>query len=105
MSHRVAVVFAAGLVAGLAAYQQSPMDPFPAPIPATEGAIAVNFVEFATIPDVGGLAPRMMTMAQEPGGTGRVVSTMVGPLYSLSADGKNVVEYLDMNAAQWNMPV
>ena len=28
-------------------------DPFPNPIPAEEGAIKVNFVEFATLPDVG----------------------------------------------------
>src|SRR5580765_4120259 len=30
---------------------QAPNDPFPTPIPAVEGVIKVDFVEFATIPD------------------------------------------------------
>src|SRR5580765_1539265 len=34
-------------------------NPFPEPIPATEGVVTVNFVEFATVPDAGADAPRM----------------------------------------------
>ena len=33
-------------------------DPFPTPIPASDGVIAVKFAEFATIPDFNGAAPR-----------------------------------------------
>src|SRR5689334_9731067 len=42
-------------------------DPWPNPIPAEEGAIKVNFVEFATLPDVEGNAARPMLMSYEPG--------------------------------------
>src|ERR1700681_2820369 len=34
-------------------------NPFPAPIPATEGVIKVNFVEFASVPDAGTDPARM----------------------------------------------
>src|SRR6185436_4126665 len=34
-------------------------DPFPKPIPTTEGVIRVRFAEFATIPDFNGAAPRI----------------------------------------------
>ena len=46
---------------------QSPDDPFPEPIPATEGVIRVSYAEFASIPDVGGEAARMMLLVDEPG--------------------------------------
>ena len=42
-------------------------DPFPEPIPATEGTIQVNYVELASIPDREGTAARMMTLLTEPG--------------------------------------
>ena len=49
-------------VAPALAQQTSSGDPFPSPIAATEGVISVNFVEFASIPDVGTEAPRMMIL-------------------------------------------
>ena len=42
-------------------------NPFPAPIPATEGVIKVNFVEFASVPDAGTEAARMNLLLDEPG--------------------------------------
>lgn len=80
-------------------------DPFPAPIPATEGAIRVNFTEFATLPDIEGVAARAMTLVTEPGTRRMFVSDMRGPLYSLSYDGRTVTEYLDINDTQWGVPV
>ena len=46
---------------------QGTSDPFTTPINATADVIAVNYTEFATIPDTGGEAPRMMMMVDEPG--------------------------------------
>ena len=37
-------------------------DPFPAPIRATEGAVRVNVTEFASLPEIGGVAARMMNL-------------------------------------------
>jgi hypothetical protein len=87
----------------VSAVQQLSTDPFP-PIPTT-GGITVSFAEFATIPDANGQAPRMMHFVDEPGTKRLFVSTMRGPLYSVSYDGKTVTEYIDINAAAWSMPV
>jgi hypothetical protein len=45
------------------------MTRFPDPIPATEGVVAVHFIEFASVPDFPGQAQpaRMMTLLDEPG--------------------------------------
>ena len=80
-------------------------DPFPAPIEATQDVIAVNFVEFAALPDAGGEAARMMHMLDEPQTQRLFVSTMPGMLYSISYDGKTVTPYLDMNATNWGIGV
>ena len=77
----------------------SPGDPFPNPIPATDGAIRVNFREFASIPDIEGVAARMMNLVTEPGTNRMFVSDMRGVLYRVSEDGKQVTRYLDANAA------
>src|SRR5688500_8767191 len=53
-------------------------DPFPNPIPAEEGAIKVNFVEFATLPDVEGNPARPMLMSYEPGTRRLFVNDMHG---------------------------
>jgi hypothetical protein len=84
---------------------QSTKDPFPSPIPATDGVILVKFVEFAAIPFIGDEAPRMMLLVDEPGTKRLFVHTMQGPLYSVSYDGKTVTQYLDVNAAAWGVPV
>jgi hypothetical protein len=88
---------------------QAANNPYPAPIEATEGVIAVGFTEFATLPDVtvgtNSVAPRMMMLADEIGTKRLFVSTMTGMLYSISYDGKTVTPYLDLNAADWTTPV
>ena len=90
---RISPVFVAAMLsASPALAQPTGSNPFATPIAATEGVIAVNFVEFATIPDISGEAPRMMLLVDEPGTRRMFVNTMRGPLYSLSYDGKTVVE-------------
>jgi Glucose / Sorbosone dehydrogenase len=90
----------------LPTFAQAPNDPFPKPIPATEGVIKVNFVEFTSLPDLGGQQPsRPMLLVDEPG-TGRMfVNDMRGPLYTVSHDGKAVALYLDINASNWGVNV
>ena len=74
------------------------------PIPATEGVIKVNFVEFASLPDLGEPMPaRMMLLVDEPGTQRLFVNDMRGPLYSVSHDGKAVTLYLDINAPNWGV--
>jgi glucose/arabinose dehydrogenase len=85
--------------------RQPPKDPFVAPIEATEGVITVNFVEFATVPDVNGRAPRLMHFADEPATKRIFVSEMIGGLYSISYDGKTVTPFLDVNDAKWGIGV
>ena len=88
--YRAILVFAgATLIAAFAAAQQL-SGSVSTPIETTQGVIAVNFVEFATIPDANGEAPRMMHLVDEPGTRRMFVSTMRGPLYSVSYDGKTV---------------
>ncbi len=84
---------------------QTSDDPFPSPIPPTDGVIVVNVVEFASLPDVDGQAARMMLLVDEPG-TGRLfVSDMRGLLYSVSYDGQTVSLYLDLTASAWGLSV
>jgi glucose/arabinose dehydrogenase len=104
---RMIRLFVAAILMTSPALAQSPTpkDPFPKPIPAAEGAIAANFVDFATIPDISGEAPRMMLLLDEPGTRRLFVTTMRGPLYSVSYDGKTVTEYLNVNAPAWGVSV
>ena len=84
---------------------QTSDDPFPSPIPPANGAITVNVVEFASLPDVDGQAARMMLLVDEPG-TGRLfVNDMRGLLYSVSYDGQTVSRYLDLTASTWGLSV
>ena len=78
-------------------------DPFPTAIPATDGVIRVNVVEFASIPDVEGVAARMMNIVTEPGTRRMFVNDMRGQIYRISEDGKTVQKYLDINL--FNVPV
>lgn len=101
---------ATGLVAmtlGVASVvlSQTPTDPFPQPISATEGVIRVRFEEFASIPDVGGEAARMMLLVDEPWTKRLFVNDMRGPLYTVSYDGRTVRQYLDINAEPWGVKV
>ena len=79
-------------------------DPFPQPI-SREGAITVTLREFATLPDIDGVAARMMTLVEEPSTRRLFVSDMRGQLYTVSADGKTVTPYLNINDPRWAHPV
>jgi hypothetical protein len=75
-------LFATVLIAILippAAPCQSTNNPLPAPIPAADGAITVKFVEFASIPDSSGVAPRMVRLLDKPDTHRLFVNTMNGP--------------------------
>jgi hypothetical protein len=93
------------LLCAVSARSQTSSDPFPAPIEATQGVIAVDFVEFATIPDIAGQPPRMMLLVDEPGTRRMFVNTMQGPLFNVSYDGKSVSQYLDLDDPKWAMPI
>ena len=93
------------LLLAVPALAQTPTDPFPTPIAATEGVIRVSFVEFASIPDVGGEAARMMLLVDEPGTRRMFVNDMRGPLFTMSYDGRTVTQYLDINASNWGVGV
>lgn len=80
-------------------------NPFPTPIPATDGVILVNFVEFAAIPYAGDEAPRMNLLVDEPSTHRLFINTMRGAIYSIGYDGKTVRPYLDVNAATWGINV
>ena len=80
-------------------------DPFPQPIARDEGVITVALREFASLPDIAGVAARMMTLVEEPATRRLFVSDMRGQLYALSADGKTVTPYLDVNDAKWSVGV
>ena len=80
-------------------------DPFPQPIPRDEGVITVTLREFASLPDIAGVAARMMTLVDEPTSRRLFVSDMRGQLYTVSADGKTVTPYLDVNDPKWGVPV
>jgi hypothetical protein len=80
-------------------------DPFPAPIAATEGVIRVGVREFASVPDIDGIAARMMNLVNETGTRRLFVNDMRGPLYSVSYDGKAVSLYLDINDPKWGVKV
>jgi hypothetical protein len=92
-------------LAPAAVLAQSPTDPFPRPIPTTEGVVQVRVAEFASIPEVGGEAARMMLLVDEPGTRRFFVNDMRGPLYTVSYDGRAVTPYLDVNARPWGHPV
>ncbi len=98
-------LFALAALAGTALVAQTPTDPFPQPIQATDGVILVRVVEFATVPDIGGEAPRMMLLVDEPGSRRMFVNDMRGPLFTVSYDGRTVTPYLDINAERWGVPV
>ena len=99
-------IFAAALLAGVSVFAQTPTDPFPAPINATDGVIKVNFVEFATLPDLGGPMPaRPMLLVDEPGTRRLFTNDMRGPLYTIPREGKTVAVYLDINDPKWGVNV
>src|SRR5678815_713241 len=81
------------------------IDPYPKPIADNGEPLRANLVEFASVPDVGGEAARMMLLVNEPGTRRLFVNDMRGPLYTVSYDGKTVTPYLDINASNWGVNV
>ena len=78
-------------------------DPFPQPIVRDAGVITVTAREFASLPDIAGVAARMMSLVEEPTTRRLFVSEMTGPLYTVSADGRTVSPYLDINDPKWGI--
>jgi hypothetical protein len=105
MTTRLSRPLVAALFVIAPAFAQTGGDPFPQPIPASEGVVRVNAVEFASVPDVGGEPARMMLMSHEPGTRRFFVNDMRGPLYTVSEDGKNVRLYVDINGEPWGVRV
>ncbi|MEX0680983.1 MAG: PQQ-dependent sugar dehydrogenase [Balneolales bacterium] len=84
---------------------QTTNNPFPDPIETVEGLIIVDVVDFASIPDSDGQPARMMLLVNEPG-TGRMfVNDMRGPLFSVSYDGREVIQFLNINDPVWGVGV
>jgi len=99
-------IFGAAVLIGGCVFAQAPNDPFPAPINANDGIIKVNFVEFATLPDLGGPMPaRPMLLVDEPGTRRLFTNDMRGPLYTIPREGKTVTVYLDVNDSKWGVNV
>lgn len=80
-------------------------EPFPEPIAATAGVITVPVREFATLPDVAGVAARAMTLVDEPTSGRLFVSDMHGLLYVLRPDGGTPSLYLDLRDPRWGVAV
>ncbi len=98
--------FTVAFLLGVCAFAQAPNDPFPTPINATDGIVKVNFVEFATLPDLGGPMPaRPMLLVDEPGTRRLFSNDMRGPLYTIPREGKTVAVYLDINDPKWGVNV
>ena len=100
---RIRPVFAALLIAGPAVAQIS-NDPFPDPIPASEGAIIVGLEEFATLPHINGAPARPMVLVDEPGSGCLFVNDMWGLVYAISYDGR-VTRYLDAREPRWDVDI
>ena len=99
----IRLVVATLLIAGPAVAQIS-NDPFPDPIPASEGVIVVGLEEFAALPDVDGAPARPMALVDEPGSARLFINDMWGLLYSISYDGR-VTRYLDARESRWEVEV
>ena len=102
------VVAAAAAVAALViagpAVAQITNDPFPDPIPASEGVIIVGLEEFAVLPNIDGAPARPMVLIDEPGSGRLFVNDMWGLVYAISYDG-SVTQYLDARQPRWGVLV
>ena len=83
---------------------QRSRDPFEMPIPPKDGVITVAFTEFASLPDIDGVAARAMHLTGEPGGERVFVSDMHGLLYTVSPQ-EGVTEHLDLRSPVWSLDV
>jgi hypothetical protein len=91
------------LVAPLASAQTT-TNPYTTPIRADDVAV-VGVQEFAQLPDIDGVAARMMLLVQEPGTRNLFVNDMRGPLYRVSADGRSVTLYVNIDDPRWVIDV
>ncbi|MFW6202626.1 MAG: PQQ-dependent sugar dehydrogenase, partial [Gemmatimonadota bacterium] len=91
--------------AAAAVGQQVTGEPLPRPIEAEEGAIVVDVVDFASLPDVDGAAARMMRLVDEPATERLFVNGMRGPIHSVSYDGADVTLYVDIDDPRWGVDV
>ena len=105
MTRCMTCVIMATLLMVTPALAQTSNDPFDAPIPVEDGVITVNFVEFASLPDIDGSAARMMLLVNEPGTRRVLVNDMRGLLYRVSEDGRQVTGYLDLRSPAWGVDV
>ena len=76
-----------------------------APIDSVAGAVVVNVADFASLPDIAGVAARMMLLTDEPGTRRLFVNDMRGPLYTVGYDGRTVTQYVDINDSTWGVNV
>ena len=104
VEYSLAIVMAVFLVASPVLAQTS-TQPFPTPIAATDKVVKVNFVEFASLPDIGGHPAQPMLLVDEPSTRRMFVNDIKGPLYSVSYDGRTVFPYVDINASAWGVAV
>ncbi len=91
-------IFVASILLGSAA--AVPAQPTARPLPQIDsvtGMVVVNVTDFASVPDINGIAARMMMMIDEPGTKRLFVNDMRGPIYGVSYDGKVVTPYVDTN--------
>jgi glucose/arabinose dehydrogenase len=96
MSNRSrSLVLATSLVATTAAAQAS-TNPYHTGI-RPDDAVRVDWREFAVLPDIDGVAARMMLLAREPGTRNLFVNDMRGPLYRVSPDGQGVTLYVNID--------
>lgn len=105
-ARRLRHIIGAGLILVIGgASAQETDDPFPDPIPVSEGVIKVDVVEFATIPDVEGEPARQHTLVHEPGTDRIFLSDQRGLIYIVSGDGRAVTTYLDIRDSRWGVDV
>ncbi len=84
---------------------QTTNDPFPQPIGDGWAPLVVDYTEFARIPGAGGAQPRMTNVTFDPATQRIFVNDMVGPITSISYDGRTVTQYIDTNDARWGYRV
>jgi len=105
MSRSTSALLLAASVFGSSAAAQVTNDPFPQPIGDGWAPLVVAYTEFARVPGAGAAAPRMTNLVDEPGTRRIFVNDMVGPITSISYDGRTVTRYIDTNDARWGYRV
>lgn len=95
---------AAAALAAAPALPQPSGNPYAEPVATEGGAIVVDLVEVATLPDIGGDPADMRKLVHEPGTDRIFVNDQRGPIYTLDGDG-GVTEYLDVDAESWGVDV